>query len=60
MLTSGMKKWIENFMLTECDDIIVDIMAQKLKVNIQRDGDFIEFVVTFSDKEIAKDRVNIK
>ena len=60
MLTKSMKRMIENFILNECDDIIVDIMAKKLKVKIERDGDHIEFKVTFAGRDIAHDKINIK
>jgi len=60
MLTGGMKKFIENYIVNECDDIIIDIMAKKLNVNITREEDDICFTVTFADKIIAQDRINIK
>ena len=60
MLPTKMKKFIENFIINECDEVIVDIMAEKLKVDITRDGDDIHFKVTFANKVIAEDRIGIK
>lgn len=60
MLTKGMKRRIENFIMTECDDIIIDIMANKLKVDISRTGDDINFKVTFAGQVVTQDTINIK
>lgn len=60
MLTGAMKKIIENYIINECDEMIVDIMVEKLKVNISREGDDIQFTVTFADHVIANDSINIK
>ena len=60
MLTKGMKRFIENFIMNECDDIIVDIMAKKLDVNICRESDEICFTVKFSGNTIAQDRIDIR
>lgn len=60
MLTKGMKRALEKFVMNECDDIVVDIISKKLKWEIDRDGDFIVFKVEFAGHEIANDRINIK
>lgn len=60
MLTGAMKKIIENYIINECDEIIVDIMTQKLDVKIERIEDDIHFIVTFAGKTIADDKINIK
>lgn len=60
MLPAPMKKYIERFITNECDDIIIDIMAEKLDVNIERESDNIKFTVKFANKVIAEDVINIK
>lgn len=60
MLPGYMKKYIEQFIMNDCDSIIVDILKQKLDVKIYREGDDITFTVNFADYTIAQDIVNIK
>ena len=56
---SGVKAHVKNVILNECDDIIIDFMKSKLKVNIARTGDYIVFTVKFADHIIAEDKIKV-
>lgn len=43
----------------ECDDIIVDLMKNKLDIKVYKDGGDIVFTVSFSGQLIREDRVTI-
>ncbi len=60
MLPKSMKTLIKKYMKNDCDDIIVDIMKEKLDVSVKREGDNIKFLVKFSGEVITEDSVKIK
>lgn len=59
MIPKGIKNYIENFILTDCDDIIIDILKEKLEVNVDREGDEIVFSFSFGGTLIKEDRIDI-
>jgi hypothetical protein len=55
----SVKKQIHNIVMHECDDIIVDLMKNKLDIKVYKDGGDIVFTVSFSGQLIREDRVTI-
>jgi len=54
------KKAMMNMIKDECDDLIIEIMSEKLDIDVSRDKDDIVFTVKFAGKLIKEDRVSIK
>ena len=54
-----MKKTIHNIIKHECDDLIIDIMRDKLDIQVFKDGEFIVFRVKFANTLIREDKVQI-
>jgi len=54
-----LKRQIEEYMLNECDDVIVNMMREKLKIDVTRKGNEITWEVTFSGKLVSKSVIDI-
>lgn len=55
----SMKKTIHTIIKHECDDLIIDIMREKLDIQVFKDGEFIVFRVKFANTLIREDKVQI-
>lgn len=54
------KKMMMDMIKDECDDLIIDIMTEKLDIKVDREGDDIVFRVRFAGKLIKEDKVSIR
>ena len=50
---------IEDYMMHECDDMIIDMMKKKLKIDVSRDGDQLKWIVSFSGQIINESIIDI-
>ena len=54
------KKMMVDLIKHECDDIIIEILSEKLDIHVVRDKDDIVFTVKFAGQLVKEDRVSIK
>jgi len=57
---SSIKHHVRDIILSECDDLIIDILKEKLDISVTREKDNIVFVVKFGGVLVKQDSVSVK